>query len=95
VQAIAERSLGSGVSYRIFCGELEFVQSELGDDFFPAVAKYIASTRRSGELYPCYITDLDLSAIVLSRPLSTCDYLRHKERLEAAINATLNASVTA
>lgn len=95
VQAIAERSMGSGVSYRIFCGDLEFVQSELGDNFFPAVAKYIASTRKSGELYPCYITDLDLSAIVLSRPLSTCDYLRHKERLEAAINATLSASVTA
>lgn len=91
VQAIAETTTGTDIYYTIYCDNEEFSQLEHGEKLYARVAEFITARRRNHARYPCYITDLDLTPLANSRrqPLSTCDYLRHKESLERAINAAL------
>jgi adenylate cyclase class 1 len=90
VQAIAESRDGE-VLFTVYCGSRAFSQGELGADFQPQLAAHIRGRRRATEIYPVYITDLDLSALGSDgeSPLQTVDYLRHKQQLETLINGTL------
>ena len=65
VQAIGEQTGVNDTFYTIYCDDLEFSQFEYGDHLFTAVAKHIASKRKTNERYPCYLTDLDLSLLTL------------------------------
>lgn len=91
VQAIAETTTGTDIYYTIYCDNEEFSQLDHGEELYARVAAFITTRRHNQARYPCYITDLDLTPLANSRrqPLSTCDYLRHKELLERAINAAL------
>lgn len=91
VQAIAETTTGTDIYYTVYCDNEEFSQLEYGEKIYAMIASHIITRRRSQARYPCYITDLDLSPLASSRrqPLSSCDYLRHKDALERAINAAL------
>jgi len=90
VQAIAEAGEGEPL-FTVYCDGAAFSQRELGEDFHARLGAYILGRRREAAAYPVYLTDLDLSALAPAgdAPLQTVHYLRHRQRLEAAINAAL------
>lgn len=64
-------------------------------DLFSAVAQALMARRQSGQRYPVYLTDLDLegcrSQLPHSGQLQTSHFIAIKLRLEAALNAALQA----
>jgi len=93
VQALAEPREGE-VLFTVYCDDVAFSQAELGADFAFRLARYVRGRRRATEIYPVYLTDLDLSALggEGDAPLQTIDYLRHRQQLEALVNRALEAS---
>lgn len=91
VQAIVEPGQRSRSQVTLYCNHQEFSSLEYGSGLFAAVARYILAQRRLGERYPCYITDLDLSALHGSGRSQTVQYLRYKAHLEAALNQAMEA----
>jgi adenylate cyclase, class 1 len=91
VQAIAELDDAQATRYTVWCDGESFSEELLGPDFHEAVSRRIVELRRTGEHYPVYITDLDLSSIVAAARTGaqTSLYLQHKHRLEARINQAL------
>ena len=53
------------------------------------MAQHILAQRAGGERYPCYITDLDLSAVLAGQQAQTVHYLHSKSGLEDALNTAL------
>jgi adenylate cyclase, class 1 len=94
VQAIASVDAGGKPVFTVYCDQQEFSTLDYGDGLYREVASFIVSKRRSRERYPCYITDLDLSALASTdAPASgvqqTIDYLRYKQLLEQGLNHAL------
>lgn len=73
----------------LHCNHREFSELEYAGDLYAAVAQHILAQRREGARYPCYITDLDLSAVLGEGHMQSVHYLRYKSRLEAALNQAL------
>lgn len=92
VQAIIEPGELNRSEVTLYCNHQEFSSLEYGRDLYAAVARYILAQRRKGERYPCYITDLDLSALHGSGRSQTVQYLRYKAHLEAALNQAMAAT---
>lgn len=91
VQAIVEPGEQSRSQVTLYCNHQEFSSLEYGSGLFAAAARYILAQRRMGERYPCYITDLDLTALHGSGRSQTVQYLRYKAHLEAALNQAMAA----
>lgn len=91
VQAIAEPHEGQRLKVSIFCNQREFSELEYGAQLYAEVARHILQQRRSNEAYPCYITDLDLSAIDPAVTLQTVQYLRYRQQLEDGLNKAMQA----
>ena len=89
VQAIGDHDFDGKLIFNIYCDQQEFTELELGEKLYDTVARYIVSCRSSGETYPCYITDIDLSRVGESGNTQTVHYLRYKQRLEHALNEAL------
>ncbi|MFZ5956653.1 class I adenylate cyclase [Pseudomonas knackmussii] len=89
VQAILEPGEGSRPRTTLYCNHREFSELEYGTGLFQAVARHILAQRAGQGRYPCYITDLDLSAITAESALQSIHYLRYKQRLENALNTAL------
>ncbi len=89
VQAIVEPADGRRVQVTLYCNHREFSELEYAGDLFAAVARHILAQRRGGERYPCYLTDLDLSAVLGEGQAQTVHYLRYKAELENALNQAL------
>lgn len=89
VQAIGDYDFGGNLIFNIYCDQQEFTELELGERLYDTVARFIVSRRSSGETYPCYITDIDLSRVGESGATQTVHYLRYKQRLEHALNEAL------
>lgn len=89
VQAIISPAGGKRVRVTLYCNHQEFSQLQYAGDLYAAVAQHILAQRRGGERYPCYITDVDLSAVVAEEKIQTLHYLRYKTTLEAALNMAL------
>lgn len=89
VQAIAETGDDQSLKVSIFCGQREFSELDHGADLFAAAARHILQQRAGADEYPCYITDLDLSAIDPTGSMQTVHYLRYRQRLEDALNAAM------
>ncbi|HFQ13733.1 MAG TPA: class I adenylate cyclase [Gammaproteobacteria bacterium] len=71
--------------FTLFCGEREFSSLEYGRDLYRQVARHVLSLRQSGEDYPIYITDLDLSSTLIdsgSESVQTIHYLHYKKIIE-------------
>ena len=94
IKAIAEIA-GQELRFTIFCDEQEFSTLAYGTDLFKAVASYIVRRRQRNELYPCYITDLDLSlcrdTLAQQTGLQLGHYLQLKADLESKLNNALGA----
>ena len=91
VQAIAEPGAGRSLRITIFCDHREFSELEYGAQLYTEVARHILSRRRDREPYPCYITDLDLSAVDPGGRMQTVQYLRYRQQLETALNDAMQA----
>ncbi|GIZ10858.1 class I adenylate cyclase [Pseudomonas sp. NCCP-436] len=89
VQAIIKAGEGRQRQVTLYCNHREFSELEHGQALYARVARHILAHRRNNERYPCYITDLDLSALTGKRPPSTVRYLRYKASLEDALNQAL------
>ena len=86
VQVIGDVTPEGKPSYTIFCNEKEFSVLEHGDDVYKKVASYVVQQRKGAEHYPIYITDLDLSLVILEADsienIQTVHYLVHKKQIE-------------
>ncbi|UQY37142.1 class I adenylate cyclase [Pseudomonas fulva] len=91
VQAIVEPGTGPRAYISLFCNHREFSELEHGEQLFATVARHILAQRSEEQPYPCYITDLDLSALLGDRQPSAVHYLRYKASLEEALNGALAA----
>jgi adenylate cyclase class 1 len=91
VQALAEPGEDDDVSFSVYCDGVAFSERALGAAFGRHIAQHIRTCRPSGDDYPVYITDLDLSALKSGTAgrLRTVHYLQHRYRLERTINAAL------
>ena len=89
VQAIIEPAEQGREHVSLFCNHREFSELDYGSDLFASVARHILSQRRVPEPYPCYITDLDLSAVLADEETQTIHYLRYKQQLEQSLNQAL------
>jgi len=80
-------------SLTIFCGDIEFSYMEHGNKIFNIVAKYVIEQRASGQKYPIYITDIDISTGLMgqveSDKLQTIHYLNYKKRIEDKLNQAI------
>jgi len=94
VQAIAETGDDQSLKVSIFCGQREFSELDYGPELFCAAARHILGQRAGIDDYPCYITDLDLSAVDPSGGMQTVHYLRYRQRLEDALNAAMGIART-
>ena len=91
LQVIVEKT-ESGEVVTLFCEEQEFSSLEFGEHVYNVVARFVLELRSSHELYPIYITDIDLSASVLSAIpdyAQTSQYLKYKNIIENRLMAEL------
>ena len=72
----------------IYCDQQRFSVLDHAHEIYTVVARYILAHRRSTEKYRCYLTDLDISALVSDTP-TTATYLRYKTDIESALNQAL------
>lgn len=81
----------SGVQFNLVCSGQEFNAAVYGETLYDEVASHIASQRESGEHYPVYVTDLDLTALQADpcQPIATITYLHYKAQLEERLTAAL------
>ncbi|NKB38667.1 MAG: hypothetical protein GKR93_16155 [Gammaproteobacteria bacterium] len=80
-------------SLTIYCEDQEFSSLQYGNELFKAVASHVLKGRASGQTYPIYITDIDLSRSILYDPevdsLQTIHFLKYKKRIEDKLNEAL------
>ncbi|GAB6039707.1 class I adenylate cyclase [Endothiovibrio diazotrophicus] len=93
VQVIAEALEDKRSQLTIYCNDEEFSSLEHGDRLFNVVAANILSRRKSGERYPIYITDIDITRL-LGRAtgdggVQTIHFLTYKKRIEDRLNEAL------
>lgn len=77
----------------VFCGDKEFSYIEYGKELFNVVADDIIKKRASGQKYPIYITDIDISRGLINQVepdhLQTIHYLNYKKRIEDKLNQAI------
>lgn len=80
-------------SFAIYCDDQEFSVMEFGNEVFRHVARYVVGHRGSGEHYPIYITDLDLTGVAPGEPgdssVQTAVLLNMKKTIEKQLNVAL------
>lgn len=94
IQAIASNDSAQESDYSFYCDDQAFHSLDYGVKTYRRVASYILARRRQAERYPCYITDLDLSAHHndgQSLSLQVSSYLKVKARLENKLNQALQS----
>lgn len=91
LKAVAEMGLENEWVYSLYCDDREFSALTYGDELFKEVAAYVVSRRPSKEPYPCYITQLDLSARseIEAVDFKLAHYLALKTQLETQLNTAL------
>ena len=74
----------------VYVNGQEFSVREFGKQLFEKVTEHILARRASGEPYPIYITDIDLSWLASAQendaPVHTIHYLQYKKRIEHKLN---------
>lgn len=93
VQVIAGVSDNNRPGYTVYIDGREFSSLEFGDGLFQEVARFVLERRRSGQRYPIYITDIDLShrlaGVAGADQLQTVHYLEYKKQIEDRLNRAL------
>lgn len=95
LQVLADADSEGHQQFTIYCNDNEFSTWEHGGSLFVEVARFVQSRRRTGETYPIYITDLDLSTRfrnqVGMQSLRPFDLLSYKKRIEYQLTRALGA----
>jgi len=95
VQVIAGVSDSNRPEFTIYIDAREFSSLEFGDGLFREAARYVLERRKSGQRYPIYITDIDLShrvaGVAGADQLQTVHYLEYKKTIEEGLNRALAA----
>jgi len=92
IKVIVESDENNHLNYFIYCNEQEFSSFVYGDTVFERVAAYIKQHRKSGDVYPCYITDLDISRHPTAQyGLQLIEFWQMKIHLEEKINKAYHA----
>ncbi|MDH5573415.1 MAG: class I adenylate cyclase, partial [Gammaproteobacteria bacterium] len=84
LQVLVDR-IENTLSFTLYCHDREFTNLQYGDNLYKETATHIISLRGSGEVYPIYITDLDLSAVLINgrnQTIQTTQYLYYKKIIE-------------
>ena len=93
VQVIAEALEDHRNRLTVYCNEEEYSSLEHGDQLFNVVAANILARRKSGERYPIYITDIDITRLlgntVTKGGVQTIHFLTYKKRIEDRLNDAL------
>ncbi|MFQ5468932.1 MAG: class I adenylate cyclase [Gammaproteobacteria bacterium] len=81
--------------FTMYCDDDELTSLEFGDQLFHEVAKHVLEQRKSGLLYPIYITDIDLPGTLLGYDddgfPQTISFLNYKKVIEEKLNRALSA----
>ncbi|NRH27725.1 class I adenylate cyclase [Pseudomonas sp. MS19] len=91
IQAIIEPGAGKRLQVTLYCNHREFSALEYAEGLFVAVAREILAQRKADENYPCYISDIDYTAVDQQKPMQTVQALRYKTTLELALNKALSS----
>ncbi len=86
IKVFVELDENSHTRYLIYCNEQEFSTYLHGESIFNQVAAYIKQHRKAGDVYPCYITDLDISHHNPQQGLQLIEFWQMKMELEEKIN---------
>ena len=93
VQVIGDLEDKQHSSFSIFCGKEEFSALEFGERIFEKVAEHITFRRKSGNTYPIYITDIDVTPSMLGTDsvdgVQSIHFLNYKKRIESLLNEAL------
>lgn len=92
IKVIVEFDENHREHYLVYSNQQEFSSYILGEKVFEKVAAYIKAHRKNTDIYPCYITDLDISHY--HRPhngLQLMEFWKMKIFLEEKINAVFDA----
>ena len=78
------------INFTIYCNDIEFSTTVYGDQLFAKVAEHVVQLRQKKEIYPVYITDLDVPPSVLGLEsetnFQTIRYLQYKQKIENRLN---------
>jgi adenylate cyclase, class 1 len=92
VQVIGDM-VDQNAAFTVYCNDQEFSTLDHGKDLFKEVVRYVLEQRGSGQRYPIYITDVDLSPTLLGAGrtdrVQAIDYLKYKKRIEEKMNREL------
>lgn len=95
LQVIGEQVGDRAPMFTIYCNDIELTSLEFGEGLYNEVARHVLEQRKSGLLYPIYITDIDIPATLLGKDatmnLQTINYLNYKRYIESKLNAELKA----
>ena len=93
VKANAYLNQNNQVLFDFYCDDQIFSAHSLGEQLYYVVAQFIVSRRQSGQNYPVYLADLDLSLcrkqLCRSGRLQTSHYLRFKKKIERNLNESI------
>lgn len=90
IKVIVEYDENNQEHYLIYSNQQEFSSYILGEAVFERVAGYIKSQRKNQDIYPCYITDLDISYHKPGEVLELMEFWKMKIHLEEKINQAFN-----
>lgn len=94
IQVITEETTDRNTRYTVYCRDREFSSLQFGNDLFREVARFIVEQRYSGERYPIYITDIDISGMGYDHEgelqRQTIHYLNYKKIFEEQLNRALS-----
>ncbi|MGR8918057.1 MAG: class I adenylate cyclase [Gammaproteobacteria bacterium] len=94
LRVLADADSRGHQQFTIYTGDREFSTWEHGGSLFVQVAEYVLAQRATGETYPIYITDLDLSTRFRQaagvRALRPFDLLSYKKRIEHQLTRALH-----
>ena len=97
INVFADADSAGHQHFTIYCNQEEFCTLEFGGSLFVRVAEFVLAQRTSGETYPIYISDLDLSTrfrvqsgIDNLRPIHLLNY---KKRIEYQLTRALRSQM--
>ena len=88
VQVIGELIAGK-TQFTLYCDSVEFSYLEHGANVLARVAEHILALRGGGEVYPIYITDIDLSRVPKlgdGSQVELITHLQYKREIEKVLN---------
>jgi adenylate cyclase class 1 len=99
VKAVAYADQDRRIRYNFICEEQEYTHAAFAEQLFLVFAQYVISRRKTNDIYPIYITDLDLSLcaneITRGSSVQLSHYIKIKNFLEFKLNQAIGVLMRA